>query len=202
MACHILGAPNLALKLGSPTSVECMKKEGASDFMFPKKSMIRFDFPARGNMPPVKVFWHDGMTETPEIEGVPKGEYLGEPPIASRRRAPAPAAGRGAAPGAAPAPAPRPASRNTYYQGAVFDYEAFQAVLHDPNPRLPAPDGSLFIGDKGMLTTGTYGENTRLIPVEKMKDYRVPGGASHSLARPLSRLDPRLQRRRPGLLQL
>src|ERR1035438_5217072 len=45
MACHILGAPNLALKLGVPTSVECIHKEGASDFMFPKKSTIRFDFP-------------------------------------------------------------------------------------------------------------------------------------------------------------
>jgi len=39
---------------------------------------------------------------------------------------------------------------------------------------MPKPDGSLFIGDKGMLTTGTYGENTRLIPVEKMKDYSFP----------------------------
>ena len=39
---------------------------------------------------------------------------------------------------------------------------------------MPAPDGSLFIGDKGMITTGTYGEDTRLLPVEKMKDYRFP----------------------------
>jgi hypothetical protein len=36
------------------------------------------------------------------------------------------------------------------------------------------PDGSLFIGDKGMLTTGTYGDATRLIPIAKMKDYRMP----------------------------
>ena len=36
MACHILGAPNMALQLGAPTSVECIKKEGASSFMFPK----------------------------------------------------------------------------------------------------------------------------------------------------------------------
>ena len=40
--------------------------------------------------------------------------------------------------------------------------------------RFPTPDGSLFVGDKGMLTTGTYGDMTRLIPVEKMKDYRMP----------------------------
>ncbi len=25
-----------------------------------------------------------------------------------------------------------------------------------------------------MLTTGTYGENTRLVPMEKMKDYKFP----------------------------
>ena len=36
------------------------------------------------------------------------------------------------------------------------------------------PDGSLFIGDKGMITTGTYGEQTRLLPVEKMRDYKFP----------------------------
>ena len=44
----------------------------------------------------------------------------------------------------------------------------------DPDPRVPPPDGSLFIGDKGMLTTGTYGEQTRLLPVEKMADYKFP----------------------------
>ncbi len=36
------------------------------------------------------------------------------------------------------------------------------------------PDGSVFIGDKGMITTGTYGEQTRLLPVEKMRDYKFP----------------------------
>ena len=80
MACHILGAPNLALQLGAPTSVECIQKEGPSDFMFPKKSVIRYDFPARGSMPPVKLFWHDGLKETPKIPGVPEGELLGDLP--------------------------------------------------------------------------------------------------------------------------
>ena len=176
MACHILGAPNLALKLGIPISAECIKKEGASDFMFPRKSIIRYDFPARGNMPAVKLFWYDGLEKNPDIPGVPKGEYIGDIPSPNRGgrggrgAAPAGAAGTGAA---APAPAlPRP--RPTGFVGGVFDYEAFQAVVQDPNPRLPSPDGSVFIGDKGILTTGTYGENTRLLPVEKMKDYRFP----------------------------
>src|SRR5882724_4773948 len=47
MACHILGASNMALMLGAPSSAECLSQEGKSSFMFPKKSVIRFDFPAR-----------------------------------------------------------------------------------------------------------------------------------------------------------
>ncbi len=35
-------------------------------------------------------------------------------------------------------------------------------------------NGSLFKGDKGMITTGTYGEWTRLLPVEQMRDYQFP----------------------------
>ena len=189
MACHILGAPNLALRLGAPTSVECIQKEGASDFMFPKKSVIRFDFPARGSMPPVKLFWHDGLKETPEIEGVPKGEILGDMPsrLAFPRRQ-GPGRGQGAgqgvtAQGGPPQSAPSQAMPaggptmppRTGFVGRVFNWEDYEAIKKmDPPPRMPPPDGSLFIGDKGMITTGTYGEQTRLIPVEKMRDYKFP----------------------------
>jgi len=31
----------------------------------------------------------------------------------------------------------------------------------------------LFVGDKGMITTGCYGERTRLVPASKMKDYEM-----------------------------
>jgi len=160
MACHILGAPNLALRLGSPTAVECIHKEGASDFMFPAKSVIRYEFPARGSMPPVKLFWYDGLKETPKIPGVPEGELLGDLP----RRPFVPQAG-------GPPPGPRPF---TGFIGRVFNWEAFEKERNDPDAVAPPPDGSLFIGDKGMITTGTYGEQTRLIPVEKMRDYRFP----------------------------
>lgn len=182
MACHILGAPNVALRLGSPESVECIMQEGKSKYYYPQKSIIRFDFPARGSMPPVKIFWYDGMKAQPDIKGVPPGEILGDFP---RRRAQAEA---------------RP---NPWVQGGIFTEDLLAPPSNeapatgggqqrrrqasetpsDPNARLDAQvarlanqgsNGSLFIGDKGMITTGTYGEFTRLIPVEKMKGYKWP----------------------------
>jgi hypothetical protein len=104
----------------------------------------------------VTLFWHDGMKETPKIEGVPEDDFLADLPRLW----------------VAPAPGPPPAFGG--FVGEVFDYEKFQVVLRTPDAEIPAPDGSLFIGDKGMITTGTYGENTRLIPVEKMSGHRFP----------------------------
>jgi len=157
MACHILGAPNLALKLGAPSSVECIKKEGVSSFQFPKASTIRFEFPARGNMPPVTLYWYDGLNEQPKIKGVPEDEYLGDLPRMFVR----PAEGT-------PATPPPPSG----FVGQVFRWN--DAYLPGAERRKVTPDGSLFIGDKGMITTGTYGEQTRLLPVEKMRGYKFP----------------------------
>jgi predicted dehydrogenase len=162
MACHILGAPNLALKLGTPTSVEAIKKEGTSSFQFPKSSTIKFEFPARGNMPPVTLYWYDGLKEQPKIKGVPEDEYLGDLPRMGGGRG-----GQNAGQGAPMAP-PRP----TGFVGSVFQWN--DAYLPSAERRKVSPDGSLFIGDKGMITTGTYGEDTRLLPVEKMRDYKMP----------------------------
>lgn len=176
MACHILGASNMALRLieRAPTSVECLQKEGASSFMFPKKSLIRFDFPAHGNMPPVKIFWHDGCTETPKIDGVPEGEWLGDLPRFGNPRRPTPGQGQASTPAQQPVRPPAPRAPLAGPVGGVFDYEAFLARKAQGEPRLAAPNGSVFLGDKGIITTGTYGEDTRLIPIDKMKDYKFP----------------------------
>jgi hypothetical protein len=165
MACHILGAPNMALHLSNRRllGVECVKKEGASPFMFPKGSVIRFDFAAYGNMPALKVFWYDGLKATPKIAGVPEGEWLGDPPSLPRPE------------GTGGTVAPRPADNEFHSPGRVFNGEEFASLKASPTPlRFPVPNGSLFVGDKGMLTTGTYGDVTRLIPIEKMKDYQMP----------------------------
>jgi predicted dehydrogenase len=130
MACHVLGAPNMALVLGAPTSFECIKKDppGKNDVMYPMHSTIRFDFPARGSMPALKLFWHDGVSNLPaEVwpADIPKEEKLGDPPRggipgaagaagarggAAGRGAPGAAAGRGGAPtpGGPPLPAGAP----------------------------------------------------------------------------------------------
>ena len=166
MACHIFGAPNMALKLGAPTSVECLKKEGASSLMFPKKSVIRFDFPARGSMPAVKLFWYDGLKESPTIPGVAEGEYVGDLPSPARPQGQA--GGRGGR-GQGGTQAPR--NEGT---GRTFSWSMIEALRQNPPTAMGEPNGSVFMGDKGMITTGTYGEITRLLPVEKMKDYNFP----------------------------
>ena len=190
MACHILGAPNMALHLSKRkiVGVECIKKEGVSSFMFPKMSVIRYDFAPYEDMPALKVFWYDGLKESPKIEGVPEGEWIGDPPSlmgAGRGGAGRGAGGAQGAPGApggtgGPGGFGRGMGMNAGFDfrspGRVFneaEFEALKAASKD-QLRFPTPDGSLFVGDKGMLTTGTYGEITRLLPVEKMKDYRMP----------------------------
>src|SRR6201999_2245151 len=69
-----------------------------------------------------------------------------------------------------------PAGFDFHSPGRVFNEEQFEALraAGADQLRFPSPDGSLFMGDKGMLTTGTYGEVTRLLPVEKMKDFKMP----------------------------
>lgn len=182
MACHILGAPNMALHLSKRKviGVECIKKEGVSPFMFPKGSVIRFDFAAYGDMPALKVFWYDGLTKNPTIPGVPEGEWVGDPPsirMAGGPGGPGGPGGGGRGQGGPGGPGGMRASGSEFRSpGRVFDWETFQALKAAPSTdlRFPTPDGSVFVGDKGMLTTGTYGEITRLLPVEKMKDYKMP----------------------------
>jgi len=178
MACHILGAPNMALHLSKRkiVGVECIKKEGASPFMFPKASVIRFDFAAYGDMPALKVFWYDGMTESPKVPGVPEGEWVGDPPMAMRPGAGGPGGPGGGGGRRGPGGGPGgPAGNGFNSPGRVFNQADFDALsAPDAQIRKPSPDGSVFIGDKGMLTTGTYGEVTRLLPVEKMKDFKMP----------------------------
>lgn len=71
---HILDTAHRFLALGLPHTIEALKRDGPSDFIFPQASTIRFEFAARGAMPPVEVFWYDGVSNPPPLPsglGVP-----------------------------------------------------------------------------------------------------------------------------------
>jgi predicted dehydrogenase len=68
MGCHLLDVPFLALKLGSPVSVQASysvarageDRQAVEKETFPLGSMIKYEFPARGAIPPVDLYWYDG----------------------------------------------------------------------------------------------------------------------------------------------
>jgi hypothetical protein len=152
---HQLGPANLALRLGSPVSVECVRKgEGESPYTFPRGgTVIRWEFGPRENMPPVTVYWSDtgdvytppGMTVEemraisgtgPQIEGASdgrgRGGRAGGPGGEGRGRG-----GRGGQP-----------------QGSGYN--------------------TVFVGTKGYLGTSGRGEGVGLIPGTRWAEYQLP----------------------------
>ena len=68
MGCHILDPVFWALDLGQPSSVQATTthfEPEVSAETFPRASIVRYDFPARGTMPPVKLTWYDGRLKPP-----------------------------------------------------------------------------------------------------------------------------------------
>ena len=59
-ACHTVNMPFRALKLGYPNVVECEAASRIYPETFPKTSRIRFEFPERDGLPPLKFWWYDG----------------------------------------------------------------------------------------------------------------------------------------------
>jgi len=60
MACHTVNMPFRALKLGYPNVVELEMASRIYPETFPKSSRIRFEFPERDGLPPLKFWWYDG----------------------------------------------------------------------------------------------------------------------------------------------
>ncbi|MBX3444773.1 MAG: Gfo/Idh/MocA family oxidoreductase [Planctomyces sp.] len=75
MGCHIIDHPVWALNLGAPTTVEAsttldgsvIDNDQPNTETFPIASIITYHFPARGDLPPVRMTWYDGglMPPTP-----------------------------------------------------------------------------------------------------------------------------------------
>jgi predicted dehydrogenase len=129
MGCHILDPVYMALKLveAAEYTVEVVEQKGQNKETFPIMSTIKYVIPARGDMGPVEVYWHDGHWPNPA-----GGEEIYNRPV-------------------------RPA-------GVPEEEE-----LGDNNM-----NGSYFIGESGIITTGEYGGRSRLLPATAMADYKKP----------------------------
>jgi len=77
MGAHILDQPFWALNLGAPTTVEATSTEVKKE-TYPIGSCVRYMFPARGKMPPVKLLWFDGGLRPPRPDDLEPGRRLGD----------------------------------------------------------------------------------------------------------------------------
>jgi hypothetical protein len=79
MGCHILDPAFWALELGAPRTIQAtsthFEPEVAAE-TFPRASIVRYEFPARGARPPVKLTWYDGRLLPPIPEELEKGRAL------------------------------------------------------------------------------------------------------------------------------
>lgn len=117
MGCHIMDPAFWALKLGAPEYVEATTTHYQPDVAsetYPRASIVRYQFPARGSMPPVKLTWFDGRLLPPIPADYINGKKLGG-------------------------------------------------------------NGSMFIGEKGIILHGSHGaSNLRLEPESLHKEYKRP----------------------------
>jgi len=139
MGCHVLDGVFWALKLDHPTSIELEEIRGGSDERYPIGSRIRYDFPARGDMPALKAYWYEGIRkDAPEsaIKGnlhAAQGDARNVPPLLK------------------------------------------ELCKQYPDDDLDSSDsGTLYVGDKGILYTATYGNKFQVVPRAKMDSIPHP----------------------------
>jgi predicted dehydrogenase len=115
MGCHVLDGVFWALKLAQvkKCTIECLEQRGGSKEKFPQNNHLRWEFPARGDMPAVKVNSYDDQWPAfvKELEKKYSAKFGG---------------------------------------------------------------GTVYVGDKGIMVTGTYGERPRILPREKHDAFPPP----------------------------
>jgi len=173
---HILGPANWGLKLHPRylISVECIKKDPLPPTTFPNLFVIKYDFAARGNMPPVTVYWYQqeggdaylppGMTaeQARQIPGT-------GPQIASARGGGFPGGGAGGGRGTAGA------RGETAAAGAARQGGAAGAGGRGPGGGQQGTGyNCIFVGSKGYMGTSGRGEGVGLLPGERWADYTLP----------------------------
>ncbi len=79
MGCHILDPAFWALELGSPQTIEATSthyEPRVAAETYPRASIVRYAFPARGSKPPVKLTWYDGRLLPPMPPELEAGRTL------------------------------------------------------------------------------------------------------------------------------
>lgn len=88
--CHLIDPSYWALKLKSPEAVEVEDMHGGIGGVWPIRTRIRWDFPAREGMDPVKVYFYDGLAADQQYSeqtvlkrwrNVAKREWQNLPPL-------------------------------------------------------------------------------------------------------------------------
>ncbi len=79
IGCHAFPMPFLALQLGYPVKVQAISS-GHNNETYPRWSIVQYEFPARGELPPVRLTWYDGgqRPSTDLLRDVLKGETIGD----------------------------------------------------------------------------------------------------------------------------
>ena len=147
LACHVLDGVYWALKLEHPTSIEIEEVFGGTAERCPVGTSIRWDFPARGDMPALKAYWYDGRRGAND-----PGDHTGR------------AGGRKATKESPSNVPPLLVELKKKYPDEKFD-----------------GSGTLYVGEKGIIYTGTYGGDMHILPKAKMKEIAEP---PKSLSRP------------------
>ncbi|QDE37921.1 Gfo/Idh/MocA family oxidoreductase [Luteibacter pinisoli] len=73
MGAHLIDSPFWSLDLGFPTSIETVSTP-FNNASYPTGTMTYYDFPARGEKPPVRLTWYDGNLLPPDLEALGAGQ--------------------------------------------------------------------------------------------------------------------------------
>jgi hypothetical protein len=171
-ATHTAGPVQTALQLGAPSSVERISVTGESRITYPVGATVRVEFPARGPMPPVTVYYHEaaiaGGAHAFRVAGMENETIL--PPPNNLTEKGRPMTGRSRRPAVAGGPPPTPRLDSGRFNVRNFSNPA----VDPPQPGVLTGNGSLFIGTRGMMATVDRGEGVHLLPAARWAEYVLP----------------------------
>lgn len=77
MGAHLLDQPFWTLNLGHPKTIQASSTKFTKD-SYPLAEIVTYQFPARGQLPPVKLVWYDGGLMPPRPKELESGRMMGD----------------------------------------------------------------------------------------------------------------------------